>query len=305
MRLFRNCIALIASVFIVNLAFANPNDDIGVVRRGFKGEISFTPEEVAAHQASLPALLEKSSGCLRAALKHHQTFFAKYGISPYYGSLSAFSKLTQVQRAQHLRQLGVSPRLLDHLQPTSCIGLTMQCLEEGFTATGTLSIWKKLKTFTSANDADGSALQAALRLLGWRVLYWNPNVAYNEYWDQAEMARDPSNTGHFWGWHAERWKSVTGPKRNYYYNSVDDSRTLVNFGTNPPPSFAKIPFFVGTAHTGYHVFPGMFGQVIEGHSMRALSDSQTIENSKFNPLQNGGGPRGDFKSGLIAIPPGY
>ena len=68
----------------------------------------------------------------------------------------------------------------------------------------------------------------------------------------------------------------------------------------------NIPFFVGIAHLGYHVFPRSYGQIIEGHSTRQLNDPQALETSPFNPLVKGGGPRGGpYKSGLIAIPPGY
>ena len=93
----------------------------------------------------------------------------------------------------------------------------------------------------------------------------------------------------------------------YYHVPVDDATTLVGFQTAVPESFQKIPFFIGTAHSGYHVFPGFFGNVIEGHSMLPLTARNNVELSLFNPLVPSGGPRGTqgekYRSGIIAIPP--
>ena len=61
-----------------------------------------------------------------------------------------------------------------------------------------------------------------------------------------------------------------------------------------------------SAHLGYHVFPGTYGQIIEGHSTRIVNDPETLQTSPFNPLVLGGGPRGGpYKSGIVAVPPGY
>jgi len=88
------------------------------------------------------------------------------------------------------------------------------------------------------------------------------------------------------------------PRAQFYFNTVDDYHSLVNFGMRPPADFESVPFFVGTAHGGYHVFPGMFGRVIEGHSTREVTDPQTIESFEIHPIANGGGPRGNYRSGL-------
>ncbi|QDK38317.1 hypothetical protein [Bdellovibrio sp. NC01] len=271
---------------------------------GFNGSISYTDKERAQHAAGIQTVMSAASECLQADLEHHRKFYAQFGVSPYYGSASAFSKLSPAARREELRKLGVNPALADEMQPTSCIGLAMKCLEKGFTAAGQTNLWPRLRNFADANDMDGTALQAGLRELGWKVLYWNPDVTKNKDWDAKEKANDYFNKKRFWGYHEYRWSTVQN-SRTYMYNKVDDITTLVNFGMNPPAKFKDIPFFIGTAHTGYHVFPGAFGKVIEGHSTRAITDSQTVESSDFNPLANGGGPRGAYKSGLMAIPPGY
>ncbi|MCO5142996.1 MAG: hypothetical protein M9962_07905, partial [Oligoflexia bacterium] len=223
---------------------------------------------------------------------------------PFYGSASSFSKLSVAARKEQLKKLRLPPELVDQMQPVSCIGLALKCLKRGFHNAGQEAVWKQIETFTVKNNGSGMALQDALQNLGWRVLYWNPNVSMNEIWDQREQAKNPNNTDRFWGYHAYRWATIN-KNQKYYYNYVDDYSTLVNFGESVPRSILRTPFFVGTAHTGYHVFPGAYGQIIEGHSTRAITDSQTVESSPFNPLATGGGPRGLYRSGLMAVPPGY
>ena len=67
-----------------------------------------------------------------------------------------------------------------------------------------------------------------------------------------------------------------------------------------------MPFFVGIAHAGYHVFPGRRGDVVEAHSMREMIAKDNIEVAPFNPLAQGGAPRWTrsekYRSGLIAVP---
>jgi len=268
---------------------------------GHKGVVTFSETEKAAHLQGLSTIMDTATQCLQGDLKHHQEFYAKWGISPFYGDRSAFSNLSTAEKKAFVKSLGKPESLVDQMAPTSCIGLTMKCLERGFKAAGQDAIWAKVKSMTKANDLDGTSLQEALRNLGWSVLYWNPDVSQNKTWDAQEQATQPKA---FWGWHEARWQSVKN-KGVYYWNVVDDDASLVNFGVNPPAAFKKIPFFVGTAHTGYHVFPGAYGQVVEGHSTRAITDPETVETSPFNPIHDGGGPRGLYKSGLIAIPPGY
>jgi hypothetical protein len=64
----------------------------------------------------------------------------------------------------------------------------------------------------------------------------------------------------------------------------------------------KIPFFVGVANGGYHVYMGAHGMVIESHSTRNPSDQTNIEVRPFNHF---GLLRGEsYLSGVIAVPPG-
>ena len=271
---------------------------------GFEGSISFSEQERIQHRASLAQILESATNCLEADLSAHLRFFQEHGIARFYGDRSAFARLGRSGQQAELRRLGKNPALLDQMAPTSCVGLALKCFAQGFNDAGQTAIWLKIRDFTRANDQDGTAMQHALRELGWRVLFWNPNPAFNQRWDDAEKAADPANRLRFWGYHTYRMATIRN-SGNYYFNRVDDATTLVNFGVESPRFLESIPLFLGTAHTGYHVFPGFRGRVIEAHSTRLITDSRTIESAEFNPLAEDGAPAGAYRSGLIAVPPGY
>ena len=93
----------------------------------------------------------------------------------------------------------------------------------------------------------------------------------------------------------------------YWYNKVDNKTDMVGFGNGEPEVLQNAPFWVGTANTGYHVFPGTYGDVVEAHSTRHITSVDNLEFSRFAPFAQGGGPRWTntekYRSGLIAIPP--
>jgi hypothetical protein len=270
----------------------------------FKGSIEFTPQEYSEHQTDIHTIIPAATECLNVTFAHHLAFHRRYGISPYFGDQSKFGKMTLNERKAFLRSIRKDEDLVHQMRPISCVGLAMKCLSEGFAAAGKTPIWKRLEAHLKLNAVDGTALQYSLRKLGWKTLYWNPNLDLNALWDSEEKARNPENIGRSWGYHVYRWATIQ-KNSMYYHNYVDDKSTLVNFGTRPPKRFKQLPFYLGTAHTGYHVFPGSYGQVIESHSMRDIRDVTTVESSEFNPLTENGGPQGTMYSGLIAIPPGH
>ena len=274
----------------------------GFASAGFKGSIAFTPEEKIQHEADIERIAASTAQCLKENLDQQNSFYAQYGISKYYGDNSSFSRLSYAGKKAYLKRLGKSPTLVDQMLPTSCVGMVLKCLGGGFKAVGQDEIWEKIRGYTIANGVSGDALIVALRTLGWKTLYWNPDTRQNAAWDAAELLIDPENKKFFNGAHAVRYSQVLKRKK-YLWTPVDDATTLVDFKTAPPESFKNVPLFVGIAHMGYHVFPGFFGEIIEAHSTRAIRDSKTVETSFFNPLANGGGPRGKYWSGVIAVPP--
>jgi hypothetical protein len=270
----------------------------------YKGFISFTPDERAAHDLALDQIEQGAATCLQRDLRHHQDFLQEHGFSPYYGDRGYFGKLSYAGKASYLQQHRFDPALLSQMEPISCVELMLNCLGEGFDGAGQGTLWARIRQFTLGNDVDGLATQYALELLGWKTLYWNPDTRQNSQWDAREQAKDPTNLKRLWGHHEEFWKLVQR-KGRYLNNEVNDSRTLVNFGTRPPPFLQNIPFFVGIAHGGYHVFPGTYGEVVEGHSTRKITDPKSLQSAPFNPEGGGGPTDGSYHSGLITVPGKY
>jgi len=271
---------------------------------GFQGSISFSDAEIAQHQQDVDKIEQASAACLQRDYQHFQDFFRRYGVSPYYGDRGSFGKLSYSGKKQYLRELGFDPNLVSKMEPLSCVELAMNCLGEGFKTAGEGEVWKRIRSYMILNGVDGMSLQNALQKLGWKIMYWNPDVRYNRQWDNAERDHNPSNSDRFWGYHEEYWVSVQRQSR-YLYNHVDDGRTLVNFGTSTPSFLKQIPFFVGIAHGGYHVFPGTFGRVVEAHSTKKITDPSNLESAPFNPLGGQGPTSGMYHSGLIAVPGKY
>lgn len=320
-----------AFVFLFLLAGALPAS-------AFQGSIRFTPAEVEQHRLAAPSITAEAAACLRRELERHRSFLALYGISAYYGENSRFAVektfdengdllrkryTSREERREHLRGLGVAEQLLTQfvpgrscaseadcplaLQPTSCIGIALRCLAHGFTRAGQQPFWRRVHAFVKANDVQGDAFQHALQRLGWKLAFWNPDTRAAEEWDAAERKTFPARPGRHrgvWGQHARSLREVMREGR-YGKNAIDDRASLVDFGETTPALLLRAPFFVGIAHRGYHVFGGAFGEVLEGHSERALTDYYAVEASAFNPLSREGGPRGGpYKSGVIALPPG-
>lgn len=273
-------------------------------------ETNFTPAEVSTHKAQINTIIKTSSDCLDRIYDDHIDFHGRWSVSKYYGDRRQ-DYATRAGRIAALKKYNAPVSLVDELTPISCIGLTVKCLGEGFAAGGQKSTWDKIMAdLRIDNKMDGTNLQSLLRKLGWKILYWNPDPSSNAKWDEEDLRLNPLKEGKVWnpvwGGHAYRYAQLlkTG---TYYKVPVDDKKMLVGFKDVQPDAFKAVPFFVGTAHAGYHVFPGSFGHVIEAHSMRNLNSILNLESAPMNPLAQGGGPRWTktekYRSGLIAIPP--
>jgi hypothetical protein len=289
----------------------------------YQGNIRFSLTEIDQHKESIHELLAVSKSCLERHEREHVEFYSKNCIiarngkktclSLFYGD-RRYSKSRNQRRSDGraleylpdaLRSAGFDPALAQIMRSTSCVGLALQCLSEGFSATEQTEQWNKIMSFVRLNNVGGTSLQHALQQLGWKVHYWNPSpmdelVNNALRWDEEEKRWQSK------GWHHYRYLTVRN-HGTYWHNKVDNKWDLVGFNRSVPRKLASFPFWIGTAHTGYHVFPGTFGRVIEAHSTRHLTSIDNLEFSDFNPLANGGGPRWSatekYRSGLIALPP--
>lgn len=272
----------------------------------------FSAEEIKRHADNLPLITDTAAKYLDEIYADHVAFYKKWGISKYFGN-RRLDYATKEGRVEALKSYGKPADLADQQVPTACVTLAMQAVERGLAAAGMESTWKKIFNILKIDNSFlGTDLQIMLQQLGWKIYYWNPSPDKNAEWDEEDRALNPLPPGKkwnaVWGGHGAYYKNAT--TRGVYINiRVDDAKSLVGFGTKPPPGFQKVPFFIGTAHAGYHVFPGRKGEIIEAHSMRKLNDPHNLEFSPFNPLARGGGPRWTkkekYRSGLIAVPEGF
>jgi hypothetical protein len=271
----------------------------------------FSAEEIQRHAANLPLITSTAAKSLDDTYADHVNFYKEHGVSKYYGDRRK-DYATKAGRIKALESYGKPVSLADVQVGTACIVLAMQALERGLGAAKLESTWNKIKDILKASGLLGTDLQIMLRQLGWKIYYWNPSPDKNAEWDAEDRALNPLKQGEkwkgVWGGHAARYKTAT-ENATYSNKPVDDAHTMVGFGTTVPPAFREVPFFIGTAHDGYHVFPGRRGEVIEAHSKRDMNDPNNLEFSPFNPLKKGGGPRWTktekYRSGLIAVPAAF
>lgn len=308
---------------------------------GRASEIRFRSKEIRKNAENAHQISEVAAACLQRHMGAHLKFHDANKYSKFYGNRHPRYKTPEGRKEALLKILPAlaarvkagEPAAIQELnrrekelQTTSCVGLAVTCLGEGFIAADMEKTWDKIIEWVGRTGDDGTPLfygtdlQKALIDLGWQSLYWNPDLSKNESWDLLEREYNPLKEGKqwnsVWGGHAYRWALVLN-SQEYYGIPVHDIQTLVNFGVAPPADFKRVPFFVATAHAGYHVFPGFHGQVIEAHSMRDMSSRENIEVGPFNPLNqplNGvaggtGAPKWTnsehYRSGVIVVPPGY
>ena len=272
----------------------------------------FTSAEIKKHRDTLPVFTDAAADFLDWVYADHLAFHAKWGVSKYYGDRKP-EHSTLEKRIAQLKKFGKPAALASQQVATACILLAMQACEHGFNETGMASTWKKINAqLLIGEKLFGTDLQIMLQQLGWKIYYWNPDPAQNAKWDAEDQTINPLKPGRkwmpVWGGHALRYASAKN-KSAYFDTRVDDAAALVGFGKSPPAAFKNVPFFVGIAHAGYHVFPGRRGDVIEAHSMRIMTAKDNIEVAPFNPLGAGGAPRWTnsekYRSGLIAVPSAF
>lgn len=297
---------------------------VGTSAYAYKGSISFSSSEKEDHARRVHVVAQEAGACLNEYYDRHANFFSKYKVSKFYGNRKYFvEKYAGEKRTRrdgypltaigdYLRKRGYNSDQVQffksQMENVSCIDLSRYCLKRGFKAAGQSKYWNRIEELNQLNGNIGTILQVGLQALGWKLLYWNPDPSQNANWDADDRSINPTNKLNYWGQHTALYRQVTQKGKYYEYN-VDDQSLLVGFGKNVPRIFSNAPFFLGTAHIGYHVFPGTYGKVIEAHSTRDLMSFSNMESSQFNPLGSGGGPRWTesekYRSGIIVVPPGY
>lgn len=284
--------------------------------------IYISSDLVKSYLQKVHLAVNASSECLNSKWNRHTSFLEDYGLSAFYGARSRFKKMSRSEKLTYINRHktdGDSDWLLSQMAGTSCVGMTLKCFKKGMESVGLKDLGDQIHNHIRPN-VGGVELMGVLRNLGWRVLYFNPDTSRNAELDRLWSHRKLKPE------HSYMWNEVKR-KKTYYSVPVDDASRLVGFGYEEPDFLKQIPFSIGTAHIGYHVFPVDHGLVTEAHSTKNPIDSDNFERNYFNPLKGAEGsfsnlsdkagpsPAPDahhsglktlpLSSGLLALPPGY
>ncbi len=284
----------------------------------FKGSIAFTKSEISNHSFGLPALITTANKKTDEFRAIQTEWIEKCGIGLLYGYVSPYSKLSEADRAAYIKTNATcaTPPTVKDIGVTSCELFTNRYLQKGFEETAQAAVYKRINKFLNDNDRDGLALAYALRLLGWKIVYWNVdvNAAPPLPDDRKIVGQNPAD-------HA--WSTNIALKKKEYYGVPIDAN-MINFAPLKGSTTKKdlsayarlsdVPYYVGISHAGFHVWQGSYGNVTESHSYWDPIEKRNIEVGMFNPpYESPTGISAEYQgkrqtfyyyAGIIAIPPG-
>jgi len=165
------------------------------------------------------------------------------------------------------------------LTESSCVVWAMECAEYAYDKIGQGRTWDAVARVARLNQLKGTVLIAELIKLGWTGIYWNPDTT------------DTSDDEHSYSYH------VAKTQKTYYKLKVSDyvidyRRTPKNMtGIN---KLDRVPFWVGCARGGTHVFCGTGANVSEFHWDYPATNPKAMELVALKDYA--------WMSGIIAVP---
>ena len=166
------------------------------------------------------------------------------------------------------------------LTKSSCVVWAMECAEYAFDKVGGSATWSQIAQVTRRNQLKGTFLIRELIAKRWTGIYWNPDVT------------DTSDSEHSYSAHIAR------TKKTYYDLAVSDM--IVDYRRSPVnmtgiDRLEKVPFWIGCARGGMHVFCGTGANVSEFHWDAPATDPNAMELVALKDYA--------WMSGIIAVPP--
>lgn len=246
------------------------------------------------------------------SIESHFDSLKKTGIGNMYGPKSSFAKMNADEKRNYIlrnKKLGTTP-----VEPveTSCVGFVLKQLKNGYESNGMGNRWAEIAQSVYDNSGQGTYLLQGLREDGWKLIYWNPDKRFPT---TRVVSPSIANDHHIWTWAMIRdgnpyMENVLSYEKVFPGLPIDhmaldfrpSNSSETDFNRNALEILRNIPFFVGVANGGYHVYLGSKGMVIESHSTRSPTDATNIE---LRPLNQFGLDKGEsYLSGVIAVPPG-
>ncbi len=192
-------VAQVLFSIVIFLSFAVSADYNG------SANLAFSAQEVSDHKQSIQEFNEVARFCLESYQNEHLSFYydnckiikgQQVCLSKFFGE-RRYSKRQNDFRpdgtplqylGDALAEIGFPASYMNKMENTSCVGMALDCLKHAFLATNQENSWNKVLKFTKDNGVGGTALQEALRRLGWKVYYWNPsnNTDSMKKWDIEE-----------------------------------------------------------------------------------------------------------------------
>lgn len=192
---------------------------------------------------------------------------------------------------------------------TSCIKWALRHVKKAYTEINQAARYEQLLAVVRNKGETGHTLLKELQKDGWEAVYWNPDMyAPNE----TRPDRLPFHTGS--AANAINKKKYIPPVRNPSPNDIIEiDHLLVNYRPSPGSSTRKesaalqrlkrVPFWVGIANYGNHVFVGYHGRISESHSPFMPDNVKNLEESDF-ATWGLAWPSEKYLSGVIMVPPG-
>ena len=211
---------------------------------------------------------------VRALTERHKSLIASRGVGSYYGSESGY-----VPPAGSPADLRVG----------SCIGWALDVTGAAYREVGLAAVWQRIYTITVNNGARGTVLCRELVRDGWTGIYWNPDVATPadgdaEHTFSAKMARGGSG------------KYYEIPVKGMITNYRPSSTSTTALDASGIRRLEKVPYWVGCARGGKHVFVGTRGNVSEFHWEAQPTNPDAITQVPLEAFA--------WLSGILCVPPG-
>jgi hypothetical protein len=219
-------------------------------------------------------LANAGESLVRSMTERHKSLVASRGVGSYYGSESGYKP-----------PAGSPP----DLRVGSCIGWALDVTGAAYREVGLAAPWQRIYAVTVNNGGRGTVLCKELVSDGWSGIYWNPDAAKSadgdaEHTFSAKQARGAG--GKYYGIPVKGM--ITDYRPSPGGSTIADTSAIARL--------EKVPFWVGCARGGKHVFVGVRGNVSEFHWTAQPGDPDAITQV---PLQSF-----SWLSGILCTPPG-
>lgn len=184
------------------------------------------------------------------------------------------------------------------LQMTGSLLWVLKHVSAAYAASGKSERAEQIVRLVQNNGNHPYLLLVELQKDGWHSIYWNPDVALPDDDKKASL-------------HLRSWQEAQ--KGTYFNNTIKVDYLLTNYrptkGSKTKKDLSslkklkRVPFWVGLANYGRHIFVGYQDHLSEAHSAEMPTSNNLIMDSEFGKW-HGHYPSEKLLSGIIMVPPG-